>query len=122
MREILQDQKETGPGQDGRATLSVEIRSLLEAARTGQLRRSGRGAEERLGRRLGFGRQPAKRRLFYQYLGRLVDTEGERVYDLIGTALAQAVGKRDPGNYFCRAIALKLREAGLAKARPKEDW
>lgn len=88
------------------------VSDVLAAAASG--RSAERSIEERLTLKFGLGADPAKRRKLYQRLERMVDREGDRVLRLISEAVAQSVGARDPGRYFCRAVTGKLRDSGLS--------
>lgn len=68
----------------------------------------------RLQRKFGLGEAPNKRMKLYKRLEALVEKWDQKVLDLISEAVAEAVGARKPDRYFCRAIVLKLREAGLS--------
>ena len=72
-----------------------------------------RGISFRLEMKFGLGQAPQKRRELYRRLESLHSKEGERVHQVISEAVAQAVGARDPGRYFCKCVVAKLREAGF---------
>lgn len=63
----------------------------------------------------GLGNEPALRRRLYDRLQRLVLQHGQKVELLIAEkrTMAKHPTTRRPGNYFARAIAIALREAGL---------
>ena len=63
----------------------------------------------------GLGGEPRLRRALYDRLARLERQYGQQVEILIAEArsLARSPSVLRPGNYFARAINLKLREAGL---------
>ncbi len=63
----------------------------------------------------GLGGEPRLRRALYDRLARLERLHGQKVEILIAEARSLAKGPSvlRPGNYFARAINLKLREAGL---------
>lgn len=86
--------------------------------------RAGARVVERLKRRFGLGADPKKRLALYRRLERLHEVHGDLVLELISEAVAQAVAARAPGNYFCRAILAKLREARLFAGveRGSELW
>lgn len=73
---------------------------------------------ERLERKFGVGTRPDLRRSLYQRLDALYsDPEiGERVYQVVASAAADAIGKSKPGNYFAFVVMERLRERGLVKA------
>jgi hypothetical protein len=91
------------------AGAASEVLSAAAAGRT-----AIRSIEERLTLKFGLGNDGTKRRKLYQRLERLVEREGERALVLISEAVAQAVGARDPGRYFCRAVVSKIRDSGLS--------
>ena len=63
----------------------------------------------------GLGGDPRLRRVLYDRLARLERLHGQKVELLIDEARSMARDPfvKRPGNYFARAICLKLREAGL---------
>jgi hypothetical protein len=74
------------------------------------------GLVQNLINEFGLGGEPRLRRVLYERVRRLEQQHGQIVEILIteARALARAPGVRRPGNYFARAICLKLRENGLA--------
>jgi hypothetical protein len=72
-----------------------------------------RSVSSRLELKFGLGQCPQKRRELYRRLELLHKKEGDRVQQIISEAVAQAVGARDPGRYFCKCVVAKLREAGF---------
>jgi hypothetical protein len=74
------------------------------------------GLVQNLINEFGLGAEPRLRRVLYERLRRLEQQHGQIVEILIteARALARAPGVLRPGNYFARAICLKLRENGLA--------
>lgn len=74
-----------------------------------------RGLVNGLIKEFGLGGEPRLRRALYDRLARLERQYGQQVEILIAEArsLAKAPSVLRPGNYFARAINLKLREAGL---------
>lgn len=72
-----------------------------------------RSISSRLELKFGLGQAPQKRRELYRRLELLHTKEGDRVQQVISEAVAQAVGARDPGRYFCKCVVAKLREAGF---------
>lgn len=74
---------------------------------------------ERLAKKFGYGTNRRRRLELYQRLQALEAQHGESVLQAIGEAVAQAVGARNPGHYFCRAVCLKLRERGVYYAPGK---
>jgi hypothetical protein len=75
---------------------------------------------ERLVRRFGWGSIPSKRAKLYARLETLVSAHGDRALSLVGLAAAEAVGRRFPDRYFCKAVVEKLRDAGLIPPRPTD--
>lgn len=73
---------------------------------------------ERLERRFGLGSRPELRRSLYQRLDVLYsDPEiGEKVYNVVASVAADAVGKSKPGNYFAFVVMARLRERHLVAA------
>lgn len=80
---------------------------------------------ERLQRKFGLGTNPDRRRRLYASLAEEVERhpEAERV---IGDCVQCAFGKdaagepiKNPGNWFCRSVILRLREAGFLRTT---DW
>jgi hypothetical protein len=63
----------------------------------------------------GLGGRPELRRACYQRLAHIEKQHGQTAEILIAEArsMAKMPGIRFPGNYFVRAVLLKLREAGL---------
>lgn len=63
----------------------------------------------------GLGLEPRLRRALFDRLARLEQQHGQTVELMIAEArsLARAPGVTRKGNYFARAICLKLREAGI---------
>lgn len=84
------------------------------AGSTGQI--CDAGLVQNLINEFGLGGEPRLRRVLYERLRRLEQQHGQIVEILIteARALARAPGVRRPGNYFARAVCLKLRENGLA--------
>lgn len=72
----------------------------------------------RLERKFGLGSRPDLRRSLYERLDALYsDPEiGERVYQVVASAAADAVGKSKPGNYFAYVVLERLRERGIIQA------
>lgn len=78
---------------------------------------------ERLERRFGLGSRPDLRRQLYDRLDYLYSLPeiGERVYQVVASAVADAQGKQKPGNYFAFVVMERLRERKLIEA-PSNDW
>lgn len=72
---------------------------------------------ERLTRRFGLGSRPELRKALYERLGELCEAEGERAYHIIATAVADAVGKRNPSGYFCFVVMRRLIDRGVIPAK-----
>lgn len=72
----------------------------------------------RLERKFGLGSRPDLRRSLYERLDALYsDPEiGEKVYQVVASAAADAVGKAKPGNYFAFVVLERLRERNLIQA------
>lgn len=100
--------------------LAAEVKALTTRAREhGEDRDRGPAAEPGLVQSLiteyGLGMEPRLRRALYDRLARLERQHGQTVEILIAEArsLARAPEVARKGNYFARAICLKLREAGI---------
>ncbi|MFZ0407308.1 MAG: hypothetical protein WAM11_04255 [Cyanobium sp.] len=82
-----------------------------------QITKSGRSEErslfDRMRKKFGLGGDPRKRTMFYKRVQALYEERGPVVMACVQEAAAQAVSANRPGNYFCKALAAKLREAGL---------
>lgn len=76
---------------------------------------AGSGLVEGLIKEFGLGINPGPRRTLYERLARLEREHGQAAELLIAEArsLARAPTVRNKGNYFARAVTLKLREAGI---------
>jgi len=63
----------------------------------------------------GLGQEPALRRALYARLEHVERLHGQKAELIIAEArsMAKLPSTRKPGNYFARAVLLKLREAGL---------
>jgi hypothetical protein len=68
---------------------------------------------ERLVREWGLGTQPPLRRRFFERVAELLVAHGDRCLRLVSAARMQAHGKDRPAIYFCRALSIKIAEAGL---------
>ena len=70
---------------------------------------------EELRNQFGVGGNPQLRINLYHRLKRIVDQHGIRAQQVIDEvrSMARAPGIRNQGNYFARAIVLRLREAGI---------
>lgn len=79
---------------------------------------------DRLERRFGLGTRADLRRALYLRLEALCNhsdpSVGERAYQVIASAVADAHGKLKPGNYFASVVMARLQERGLIEARPSE--
>lgn len=66
-------------------------------------------------RDFGLGNEPRLRRALYDRLARLEHQYGQAVEVLIAEvrSMAKAPTVRQPGNYFARAVTLRLREGGF---------
>lgn len=73
---------------------------------------------ERLERKFGLGTRPDLRRTLYHRLEELYSDPAisERVYQVVASAAADAVGKDKPGNYFAFVVMQRLRERGVVTA------
>jgi uncharacterized protein YutE (UPF0331/DUF86 family) len=89
------------------------IAQVVAAAQAGT---PARTIMERLVSKFGLGDNPVKRRALYARLQLLAETFPDAVESLISEAVMQSHGMRRPGNYFCRAIVLKLRESKLMQS------
>lgn len=99
---------------------------LVDAARVVQkVGATGRSLERSVSRRLadkfGLGEDPAKRRLLYSKLERLVELHGAGVLEVISEVVVEACSARAPGRYFCFAVLRRCRERGFMGAVKKED-
>ncbi len=74
---------------------------------------------ERLESRFGLGSRPELRQRLYRDLeSRVYEGEqGERVFEVIASVAADAVGKRDPGRYFAYVVQRRLAERGMIPAK-----
>ena len=70
---------------------------------------------ERLKTLFGVGGNPQLRINLYHRLQRVVEQHGTRAQQVIDEvcSMARAPGIRNQGNYFARAVVLRLREAGI---------
>ena len=75
----------------------------------------------RLEKKFGLGDDPARRRRLYQQLEKLVERYNDEARALISEAVMESATARAPARYFCRAIKLKLRDAGLTGGS-SADW
>ena len=71
------------------------------------------GVAQRLAVKFGMGSRPDLRRDLYRKLEHLVEDEGERAYEVIASAAADANGKNDPGKYFAFVVLKRLQERGV---------
>lgn len=82
-----------------------------------QITQAGRSEErslfDRMRKKFGLGGDPRKRTMFYKRVQALYEARGPVVMACVQEAAAQATGAQRPGNYFCKALSAKLREAGL---------
>lgn len=100
--------------------IAAEVKALQSRSRTpeaqpGETAAQDLGLVEGLIKEFGLGLEPRLRRALYDRLARLERQHGQTVEILIAEAraLARAPGVSRKGNYFARAICLKLREAGI---------
>lgn len=100
--------------------LAAEVKALQErtranAATTDTAAACDLGLVNSLIKEFGLGGEPRLRRALYDRLARLERQHGQKVEILIAEArsLAKSPSVLRPGNYFARAINLKLRENGL---------
>lgn len=111
-KRAIEGKPEGGPHQ-----VIEEVRQVLAEAHTPKP-----GIAARLWRKFGGGENPQKRRELYARLEMLAIGREDLVHQVITEAVAQAVGARDPGRYFTRAVTRKLIEAGLGLGpRPGGD-
>lgn len=68
---------------------------------------------ERLEKRFGLGDQPDRRRRLYRTLERLVLEYGEKAYRIIAEVASDSTHADHPDRWFCKAVVLRLRNAGL---------
>lgn len=76
----------------------------------------------RLRKKFGLGEQPEKRMRLYLRLEALEKVHGERIVQVISEAVAESITARFPDRYFCKAVAAKLKDAGLDKGTGSEVW
>jgi hypothetical protein len=100
--------------------LEAEVKALQKRMAENRDRDQVAGSEQiglvnSLIKEFGLGGDPRLRRVLYDRLARLERLHGQKVELLIDEARSMArdpLVKR-PGNYFARAICMKLRENGL---------
>ncbi len=101
-------------------TLEAEVKALV--ARTEQQKQKSTESESReaglvagLIADFGLGQEPALRRALYARLEHIERIHGQKAELIIAEArsMAKLPTTKRPGNYFARAVLLKLREAGL---------
>ncbi len=70
----------------------------------------------RLFTKFGGGSRPDLRRALYEELEEMVyngGTNAERIYQVIASVAADAIGKDKPGNYFAHVVKMRLKECKL---------
>src|SRR5262249_5587313 len=66
----------------------------------------------RLRSKYGLGANPAKRLAFYRKIERLVEKHGDRAYQVVAEANAQAHGLQYADRYFCKTVATMFKQLG----------
>lgn len=66
----------------------------------------------------GPGEREDLRRMLFMRIERLVQIHGQRMMTLVREACISAQGRENPGNYFCRAVRLKIAEADWMEVLP----
>lgn len=77
---------------------------------------------ERLTRRFGLGGDANRRRRFYAKLEHLVETHGDQVLTIISDCVWAAERARNRDRYFCKAVTLRLKEAGFGIEETNHNW
>jgi hypothetical protein len=93
-------------------TLMVDVNRVVQRAVNGE-EQPRELVSVRLMRKFGGGADCRRRRELYRRLDLVVKAHGDEAIEVIGSVVADAVGKDKPGNYFCRAVIGRLRDRKL---------
>lgn len=92
---------------------TVDVLKLLPGVTTGAAIPT-MTVQQRLRRKFGLGQDPGRRQKLYDRVAALAAKHGDRVFTIISECVAESVGTRYPDRYFCKAVKLRLQEAGLS--------
>jgi hypothetical protein len=85
---------------------------IPEAVNNLTTRAPGQSLVQRLRSKYGLGNNPAKRMALYRKIERLVEQHGDRAYQVVAEANAQAHGLQYADRYFCKTVVCKFKELG----------